>query len=141
MKTTADTQFTGAKSLAVDHSGDFFLCGDSDGTVGIFDLKQGAFSTRSNLGAGGITHGTWVHDKAVVATASGAVVVTLEGSVQAKFQQHAGAANAVAAHPSGDILASVGVDKSYVLYDLHTSKVLTQIYSDSGMRTHIKFGV
>ena len=135
VKTTADTQFTGAKSLAVDHSGDFFLCGDSDGTVGIYDLKQGAFSTRSNLGAGGITHGTWVHDKAVVATASGAVVVTLEGSVQAKFHQHAGAANAVAAHPSGDLVASVGVDKSYVLYDLHTSKVLTQIFSYSGMRT------
>lgn len=133
MKSTADTQFTGAKSLAVDHSGDFFLCGDSDGTVGIYDLKQGAFSTRSNLGAGGITHGTWAHDKAVVATSNGAVVVTQEGALQAKFKQHAGAATAVAAHPSGELLASVGVDKSYVLYDLHSSQVLTQIFSDSGM--------
>lgn len=100
--------------------------------MGIYDLKQGSFTTRSNLGAGGIVHGTWAHDKAVVATSNGAVVVTLEGAVQAKFQQHAGAATAVAAHPSGDVLASVGVDKSYVLYDLHSSKVLTQIFSDSG---------
>ncbi|KAK5122138.1 hypothetical protein LTR85_004384 [Meristemomyces frigidus] len=135
VKSTADTQFTGAKSLAVDRTGDFFLCGDSDGTVGIYDLKQSAFTTRSNLGSGAIIHGTWANDKAVVATSSGGVVVTQEGAVQAKFQQHVGAATAVAAHPSGDLLASVGVDKSYVLYDLHNSKVLKQVYSDSSLTT------
>lgn len=129
---TVDTQFTGTKSLAVDATGDFFLCGDSDGTVGIYDLKQGAFTTRSNLGAGGVNYGAWASDKAVVATTSGAVVVTQEGTVKAKFEQHAGAATAVATHPSGDLLASVGVDKSFVLYDLQNAKVLTQIFSDAG---------
>jgi len=133
VKSKADTQFTGAKSLAVDETGDFFLTGDSDGTVGIYDLKQDAFTTRSNLGAGGINHGAWVRDSAVVATASGAVVVTQEGAVKAKFQQHAGAATAVAAHPSGELLASVGVDKSLVLYDLQSGKVLTQIFSDAAL--------
>ncbi|MCP6280569.1 hypothetical protein NL459_28495, partial [Klebsiella pneumoniae] len=34
VKSTADTQFTGAKKLAVDPTGDFFLCGDSDGDIG-----------------------------------------------------------------------------------------------------------
>lgn len=80
-------------------------------------------------------HGTWANDKAVVATANGAIAVTQEGAVQAKFQQHAGAAMAVAAHPSGDVLASVGIDKSYVLYDVQHSKVLTQVFSDSGKST------
>ena len=128
----ADTQFTGVKSLAGDPSGDFFVCGDSDGTVGIYDLKAGAFTTRSNLGAGGINHGAWANDRAVVATTTGAVVVTQEGAVKAKFQQHAGAASAVAAHPSGDILASVGEDKSFILYDLHSARVLTQVFADTG---------
>lgn len=132
VKSTADTQFTGAKTLAVDETGDFFLCGDSDGAIGVYDLKQAAFTTRSNLGAGAILHGTWCHDKPAVATSSGAVVVTQEGTVHSKFHQHAGAATAVAAHPCGELLASVGVDKSYVLYDLVSAKVLTQIYSDSG---------
>ena len=136
VKSKADTQFTGAKSLAVDETGDFFLTGDSDGTVGIYDLKQDAFTTRSNLSAGGINHGAWARDSAVVATASGAVVVTQEGAVKAKFQQHAGAATAVAAHPSGELLASVGVDKSLVLYDLQHGKVLTQIFSDAGKFIH-----
>ena len=132
VKSTADTQFTGAKTLAVDETGDFFLCGDSDGDIGVYDLKQGAFTTRSNVGAGGIMSGAWANDKPIVATSSGAVVVTQGGSVQMKFQQHAGAAMAVAVHPCGDIVASVGIDKSYVLYDLQISKVLTQIYADSG---------
>ena len=103
--------------------------------MGIYDLRQGAFTTRSNLGAGGINHCTWARDGACVATASGAVVVTAEGAVKYKFTQHAGAATAVAAHPQGEILASVGVDKSFVLYDLHNGQALTQIFSDSGELT------
>ncbi|KAK5167576.1 uncharacterized protein LTR77_007275 [Saxophila tyrrhenica] len=135
VKSTADSQFTGAKKLAVDETGDFFLCGDSDGDIGVYDAKAGAFTTRSNTGAGGITGGAWVRDQAVVSTSSGAVVVSQGGSVVKKFHQHAGEASAVAAHPCGEILASVGADKSYVLYDLHSSKVLTQIYTDSELTT------
>ena len=75
-----------------------------------------------------------MHDRPVIVTTSGAVVVTQGGSVQAKFHQHAGEATDVAVHPCGDLLASVGIDKSYVLYDLQESKVLTQVYSDSGER-------
>lgn len=132
VKSAADTQFTGANTLAVDETGDFFLCGDSDGDIGVYDLKQNAFTIRSNVGAGAITSGAWAHDKPVVATTSGAVVVTEGGSAKMKFHQHAGAATAVAVHPCGDLIASVGADKSYVLYDIQTGKVLTQIYADSG---------
>ena len=132
VKSTEDSQFTRSRKLAVDEAGHFFLCGDSDGDIGVYDIKAGAFTTRSNVGAGGIMDGTWANDKAVVATSSGAVVVTQGGSVIHKFHQHAGEAAAVAAHPTGDYVASVGSDKSYVLYDLHTPKVLTQVYTDAG---------
>ncbi|KAK5109290.1 hypothetical protein LTR62_007164 [Meristemomyces frigidus] len=130
VKSTADSQFTGSKSLASDKTGDFFLCGDSDGAIGVYDLKQGAFTTRSNLQSGAILHGVWANDRPVVATSTGAVVVTQEGTVQAKFKQHAGAATAVAVHPSDDVAVSVGEDKSYVLYDLSEGTVLTQVFSD-----------
>jgi len=133
VKSTIDTQFTGAKSLAVDETGDFFLCGDSDGSVAVYDLKNGAFTTKSNLAAGAVLDGAWARDKIAVATSSGAVVTAVEGSPEHKFHQHAGAATAIAVHPCGEILASVGVDKSYVLYDLQAGQVLTQIYADSGM--------
>ena len=132
VKAQVDTQFTGAKTLASDTTGDFFLCGDSDGTMGIFDLQQGAFTTRSNLGAGAVLGGVWCNDKQAVSTASGVVAVAQEGAVQAKFQQHAGAATALACHPSGDVLVSVGFDKSYIVYDLSAMKVATQVFTDVG---------
>lgn len=132
VKSSVDSQFTGAKTLAADSTGDFFLCGDSDGTMGIYDLKQSTFATRSQLNAGAILDGAWGNDKQIVSTSSGAVVIASEGTVQAKFEQHAGEATAVAVHPCGDILVSVGYDKSYVLYDLSSSKVLTQVYGDTG---------
>ncbi|CAK1361232.1 Pre-mRNA-processing factor 19 [Cercospora beticola] len=130
VKASAETQFTGAKHLAADSSGDFFLTGDSDGTMGIFDLGAGSFTTRSNLGAGAILSGAWANDKQAVSTANGTVVVAQDGAVLGKFQQHAGAANALASHPSGDLLVSAGYDKSYIVYDLSTMQVMTQVYGD-----------
>ena len=132
VNTTVDTQFTGAKCLAVDSAGDFFLCGDSDGDIGVFDLNQTAFVTRSQLGAGAVLSGAWAQGKAVVATATGSIVISEGGNVQAKIHQHAGAAHAVDVHPSVEIIASAGIDKSYVLYELSSGRVLTQIFSDCG---------
>ncbi|QIW95230.1 hypothetical protein AMS68_000748 [Peltaster fructicola] len=132
---TVDTQFTGAKALAVDSSGDMVLTGDSDGAVAVYDIKQGAFVTRSNLGAGAITGGAWARDATVFSTANGAVVVANEGNATATFHQHAGVATDVAVHPTGEIIASVGADKSYVLYDLAGSVVLTQVYTDTELTT------
>ncbi|KAF7189098.1 Pre-mRNA-processing factor 19 [Pseudocercospora fuligena] len=130
IKSTVDSQFTGAKFLASDDSGDFFLTGDSDGTMGVYDLSSGTFTTRTSLSAGAILGGAWAHDKQAVSTSSGVVVVAQEGAIQGKFQQHAGAATAVAGHPSGKLLVSVGYDKSYIIYDLDSMKALTQVYGD-----------
>lgn len=115
-----------------------FLCGDSDGTIGIYDLNQGAFTTRASLGSGSILDGTWADDKAVVATSSGAIIITQDGAIEGKLRQHAGPATAVATHPCGTIIASVGVDKSYTLYDVHNTRVLTQIFTDVELTT-VKF--
>jgi pre-mRNA-processing factor 19 len=127
-----DSQFAGAKYLAADSTGDFFLTGDSDGTMGVYDLAQGAFTTRSSLGAGAILGGAWANDKQTLCTSNGTVVVAQDGAVQGKFQQHAGAATALACHPSGELLVSVGFDKSYIVYDLSTIQVLTQVFGDVG---------
>jgi pre-mRNA-processing factor 19 len=57
------------------------------------------------------------------------------GDNETTFTSHAGSANGLALHPSGDILASVGVDKSFVFYDLPGGKPVTQVYTDSGMKS------
>ena len=83
---------------------------------------------------GPVTDAVWAGDKAVVATSTGDVTVFENGSKSASFSVHAGAATALAVHATGDIVASVGADKSYVLYDLSSSgsnSVITQIFSDA----------
>lgn len=69
----------------------------------------------------------------MVASASGAVRVWDEkGSSCTKIGSHAGEVTAIAMHPSGDLLASVGVDKSWVTYDLSSGKAVCQVYTESG---------
>jgi len=76
--------------------------------------------------------GTWYGNKPVVSLSTGAVKIFDNGKELANFSQHAGAAITLAMHPCGDILASVGADKSFILYDLQTLKPVTQQYTDAG---------
>ena len=69
----------------------------------------------------------------MISTSAGRVKIFDGQDEVASFGAHAGDVSAIALHPSGDIIASVGVDKSYVLYDLTASTVATQVYADSGM--------
>lgn len=80
---------------------------------------------------GVVTDAVWCGSQPVVSSSSGAVKVF--GQSEITFTSHAGAANAVAVHPSGEILASVGVDKSLVFYDLPGGKPVSQIYTTSGI--------
>ena len=79
-----------------------------------------------------VTDTVFAGSTAVVASSSGSVKFFDNGVETASFDAHAGETTAVVVHPAGDIVASVGVDKSYVLYDLATSSVVTQIYGNAG---------
>jgi pre-mRNA-processing factor 19 len=68
----------------------------------------------------------------VIATATGKVKIFDGAAEVATFSSHAGAATAMALHPCGEMLASVGEDKSYVYYDLSSLKPITKVYTDSG---------
>lgn len=106
------------------------LVGGADGTVGVYSLSEKR--VVSNLQTSGpVTSAVWAGNKAVIATSTGAVQVFENGQELANFASHAGPATAVALHATGDIIGSVGVDKSYVLYDLTTNSVITQIFTDA----------
>lgn len=79
-----------------------------------------------------MTDATWAGDKAVVGSATGSVKIFEQGNEVASFAAHGGEVTGVAVHASGHIVASVGVDKSYVLYDLISNTAITQIWSDAG---------
>lgn len=130
--TTSKALYPGAKSLAVDEAGQLVVFGGNDGVAGIFSIPENKVVESFKAGAA-VTDSVWFGNQPVVSTASGAVKVFGDSAIS--FASHAGSANGLALHPSGDILASVGVDKSFVFYDLPGGKAVTQVYSDSELTT------
>ncbi len=127
--TTSKALHPGAKSLAIDESSQLVLFGGDDGAAGIFSIPENKIVESFKAGSA-VTDAVWYGSQPGVSTASGAVKVF--GDSETTFTSHAGSANRLALHPSGDILASVGVDKSFVFYDLPGRKAVTQVYTDSG---------
>ena len=123
--------YTGARAVSVDASGDLALLGGSEGTAGVFSISQNRLVQELPVGSS-ITVTLWAGSKTVVGTSSGIVKVFEDGIEVSSFSGHAGAVTALALHPSRDILASVGVDKSYIFYDLTSSVQVLQISTDSG---------
>lgn len=122
----------GGKSLSIDTSGDLALVKGSDDAAHVYSLSQKQVVRTLKGNGGSVTDAVWVGDKAAVAYSTGAVRIYENEAEIAGFESHAGEVTALAVHPTGDIVASVGVDKSYVLYDIPTSSSITQIYTDSG---------
>ncbi|KAH7419212.1 WD40-repeat-containing domain protein [Cadophora sp. MPI-SDFR-AT-0126] len=122
--------YSGATSLALDEAGQLVIIGGSEGVAGVYSIAEEKVQQSFKAGSA-ITDAVWYGSQPVVSTASGAVKVF--GENEMTFTSHAGSANGLALHPSGDILASVGVDKSFVFYDLPAGKAVTQVYTDSGL--------
>jgi pre-mRNA-processing factor 19 len=129
---TTEQLYPGGKSLGLNASGELALVGGSDGIVGVYSLRHKKLVSTLKGGGGAITDAIWAGNKAVIATSNGVVKVFEGGAESASFNTHAGSATALALHPDGEIVASVGVDKSYVIYDLEGSFVAAQVFTDSG---------
>ena len=134
---TSETIAPGSRSLAVDETGDLVLLGGADGVAQVYSLSKSAIVQSLKCGSGAVVDGTWYGNRPVVALSSGAVNVFEDGRELASFTQHAGAATSVCMHPCGDIVASVGVDKTFVLYDLQTMKPITQQSTESGKHSNL----
>ena len=131
--------YPGAKSLSVDPSGDLVLTGSDSGIAGVYSVSKKSPVQELQTGPGTTTGAIWAGARAVASTSNGIVKVFDNESEIATFSGHAGEVAALAIHPSGDILASVGGDKSYILYDLTTLTQAVQIYTDSGRARKILF--
>ena len=114
----------------MDEAGSSVIVGGSDGVAGIFSISENKLQNSFKAGSA-VTDAAWYGADAVISTASGAVKVF--GNSETTFSSHAGSVNGLAMHPCGEILASVGVDKSFVFYDLVGGKAISQVYTDSGV--------
>ncbi|KKK27348.1 hypothetical protein P175DRAFT_0507063 [Aspergillus ochraceoroseus IBT 24754] len=129
--------YPGGRTLSLNASGELALVGDANGVVGVYSIAQK--EVLHNLQVNGpVTDATWAGEKAIVASSTGSVKVFENGNEVANFTSHAGAATGLAVHATGDIVASVGADKSYVLYDLTANSVIMQNFSDASLLS-VKF--
>jgi pre-mRNA-processing factor 19 len=125
----SESLYPGSICVAAAENGESVIVGGTDGVAGIFSIAENKLQKSFKAGSA-ITDAAWYGTEAVVSTTSGAI--KLFGNSEMSFTSHAGSANGLAMHPCGDILASVGVDKSFVFYDLVAGKAVAQVYTDSG---------
>lgn len=120
-----------SRKISVDVSGDLALLAVGDGLAGVFSLSQNKLVQEFSVGAA-VTDVLWAGSSAVIATSAGTVKIFENGTETASFSGHAGKVAALSLHPSGEILASVGLDKSYIFYDLSSSVQALQISTTAG---------
>ena len=122
-----------ATFVDVDASGAQALVGGSDGAA-VVDVQTGEVSETLAKGES-VAAGAWAGEKAVlvVKAGNGGVVKVFEGAKEVgAIAAHAGPVNGVAVHPTGDVVASIGKDKSFVVYDLESMKAVAQVYTENG---------
>ncbi|KAG9237732.1 WD40-repeat-containing domain protein [Amylocarpus encephaloides] len=129
---TSEPLYSGATFLVVDKTGELAIVGGSEGTVGVYSIPEQKIQQSFEVGSAA-TDAVWSGSQPIISTSAGAVKVC--GDNEITFTSHAGSTNGLALHPSGDILASVGVDKSFVFYDLVGGKAVTQVYCESELTT------
>lgn len=78
-----------------------------------------------------VTDTLWTGSKVLFATSQGNIKVYEGGNETGTLSEHAGPTTALSIHPGGDILGSVGADKSVVFYDLANMKRASRAFADS----------
>lgn len=125
-----------SRALALDNSGKTAIVGGADGSSCVYSIADRETLQSAQGDGSEITDVVaWEHDgqiSPVIGTSAGEIAVLENGVKKAQFKQHIGSVTALALHPSGEILASVGTDKRVVLYDLSNSQVVSQAFVDSG---------
>jgi pre-mRNA-processing factor 19 len=131
---TTEPFYPGTKSLALDSTGELALFGGVDGIAGVYSIPQKQLLDPLKAEDGAINDVAWAGKKSITATSSGVVRIWSEDSSESTaISTHAGDVVALAVHPSESLFASAGADKSWVLYDLETTKSVAQVYDKNSM--------
>ncbi|KAF2666561.1 cell cycle control protein cwf8 [Microthyrium microscopicum] len=117
---------------SADSESPLVLYGSESGLAYIYSTDDSSAAHLMDCGSR-VTDGLFWESKAIFSLANGHIKIFESGDWIATQTIHAGPATGIALHPTGTILASVGLDKSYVLYDLTSStlKPLARVFTDS----------
>ncbi|KAI0844850.1 Prp19-domain-containing protein [Daldinia vernicosa] len=104
--------------------------GGLQGDVAIYSIDSGNVERSLQVNEP-VTDSIWDGSRVFFSTSKGSVKVFENGSEIASFSDHAGPATGLSIHPSKEILASVGSDKSFVFYDLANLRRATRVYTNA----------
>jgi len=120
--------------LAVNAAGDLAITNGTTGDASVVQISTGKTQVTLPNSPIRATSALFWNENPVLGLADGAVkVFDHTGNVVTEMHIHAGPVTALALHPCGDLLASVGADKSFVIYDLNTMKAVQRVSTGSGM--------
>ncbi|KAJ4287048.1 hypothetical protein N0V88_007813 [Collariella sp. IMI 366227] len=125
LQQVAYTDLAVSHASSLDIESGYAAIGGLDGKVDIYSTQSNTVERSLDIGEP-VTATVWTGSK-------GSVKVYDSGSETASFQVHAGAITGLSVHPGGRILASVGVDKSFVFYDLETLQKVSRGYTDAAL--------
>ena len=132
-RTTSKPLQQAANVFSLHEAGDLVLVGGAEGDVDIYSVSENQVQQSLKAGGGSITGAVWVGNRVALSTSKGKVLVfspLTDGEV-GTFDAHTGSATAVTVHASGELLASVGEDRTYAIYDLKTMNALSQVPTSS----------
>ncbi|CCC11400.1 hypothetical protein SMACR_02058 [Sordaria macrospora] len=123
-----DLPVTQATSLALNAG--YAAVGGLDGKVDLYSVEAKAHERSLEIGEP-VTATVWIGNKVVSATSRGSVKAVEGGVETGSITEHAGAVTGLAVHPGEHILASVGVDKGIIFYDLQSLQRVARVYTDA----------
>ncbi|KAF2468984.1 WD40 repeat-like protein [Lindgomyces ingoldianus] len=129
---STDALFLDSPTIVLDESGDLALFGGANGVASVYSLSQQKVLHALQCGSA-VTATLWWQSRAIVATSAGTIKVFDGSNEVAELGSHAGQVTSIALHPSGAILASTGIDKYLMFYDLSSFKVVSRVYTEAAI--------
>ncbi|KAK3313579.1 hypothetical protein B0H66DRAFT_503168 [Apodospora peruviana] len=132
LESTASTELSISQTSTLTIQSEHAVIGSLDGKVDVYSLEANKVERSLDIGEP-VTATAWVENKVFTATSKGTVKAYVSGEEKTSFHAHAGPVTGLSVHPGGRIVASTGVDKSFVFYDIETLAVVSHVYTDTAL--------
>lgn len=127
----ATTALPVPQATSLDLEGSYAVAGGLKGEAAVYSVEADNVERTVPVNEP-VTDTLWAGSKVFFATSQGHVKIYEGGNEIGTLSEHAGAASGLSLHPSGNLLASVGADKSIVFYNLETMQRVSRAYADAG---------
>lgn len=120
-----------SQATTVSVSEGYAAVGGLQGDIAIYSIDSDTVERSLQINEP-VTKSIWDGTRVYFATSKGSVKVFENGSEIASFSDHAGPVTGLSIHPSKEILASIGSDKSFIFYDLVNLRRVRRVFTNSG---------